>query len=68
MMIRFPVNSSRVSTIGWTNSILQVEFKNGAVYNYYNVSQSEYNNLISSSSIGHEISVIDKTHNYERVN
>lgn len=66
-MFRQPVSSSRVLSVGWENNTLQVEFKNGAVYNYYNVSKSEYINFMNSSSLGHSISVIDKTHRYERI-
>lgn len=66
-MYRQSVSSSRISSVGWENNTLQVEFKNGVVYNYYNVSKTEYIRFMNSSSLGHEISVIDKTHRYERV-
>lgn len=62
------VDSSRITSVGWENNVLEVEFKNGAVYQYYDVSQSEYLSFMSSSSLGHEISVIDKRHRYSRVN
>lgn len=61
------VASSRIVSIGWENNTLEVEFKNGAIYQYYNVSQSEYNNFINSSSLGHAISILDKSHSYKRV-
>lgn len=66
-MYRKAVDSSRITSVGWENNVLEVEFKNGAVYQYYDVSQSEYLSFISSSSLGHEISVIDKRHRYSRV-
>lgn len=66
-MIRYAVNSSRIATVGWENNVLQVEFHRGAVYNYYNVTHEEYLAFINAPSLGHEISVIDKTHPYERV-
>ena len=66
-MYRQSVSSSRILSVGWKNNTLQVEFENGAVYNYYNVSKSEYIHFMNSASLGHEISVIDKTHRYERV-
>lgn len=66
-MYRQSVSSSRITSVGWQNNTLQVEFTNGAVYNYYNVTKSEYIGFMNSSSLGHEISVIDKTHRYERV-
>lgn len=66
-MRRMAVDSSRIRSVGWENNVLEVEFKDGAVYQYYDVSESEYRNFLSSSSLGHEISVIDKTHRYSRV-
>lgn len=66
-MIRKRVLSSRISSVGWDNNVLEVEFKNGAVYQYYDVTHSEYLNFINSSSLGKAISFIDKTHSYRRV-
>lgn len=66
-MRRKAVDSSRINSVGWENNVLEVEFKNGAVYQYYDVSEAEYRAFIFSSSLGHEISVIDKTHSYSRV-
>lgn len=66
-MRRMAVDSSRIRSVGWENNVLEVEFKDGAVYQYYDVSESEYRSFLSSSSLGHEISVIDKTHRYSRV-
>ncbi len=66
-MYRQPVSSTRVASIGWENNILQVEFKNGSVYNYYDVTKSEYISLMHSDSIGHSISLIEKIHRYERI-
>ena len=66
-MRRQAVDSSRIDSVGWKNNVLEVEFKNGAVYQYYDVSESEYRAFMSSSSLGHQISVIDKTHSYRRV-
>ena len=63
------VSSSHILSIGYDPSsmTLEVEFKTGAVYQYYDASEAEYRAFISSSSLGHEISVIDKTHSYSRV-
>lgn len=66
-MHRMPVESTRINSVGWENNVLEVEFKNGAVYQYYDLSESEYYSFLSSSSLGHQISVIDKTHRYSRV-
>lgn len=66
-MQRHYVSSSRISSVGWENNTLEVEFTNGAIYQYYNVSQTKYNSFINSSSLGHTLSILDKTHSYRRV-
>lgn len=67
-MNRQYVNSSRVTSVGWENNILEVEFKNGKIYQYYDVSSTEYNNFINSSSLGSAISTLDKVHRYRPIN
>lgn len=67
-MNRQYVSSSRIQSVGWENDILELEFKDGAIYHYYNVSESEYRNFISSSSLGSELSRLDKIKDYKRVN
>lgn len=66
-MYRQPVSSSRISSIGWENDVLEVQFHNGAVYQYYNVSRSEYQNFMNASSLGSELSRLDKIHRYQRI-
>lgn len=58
------VSSSRMSKVGWENNTLYVQFKNGVVYAYENISENEYINFISSPSLGSELSKLDKFHNY----
>lgn len=54
MISRNPVQSSNVVSVGYDEATqtLEVEFKDGAVYQYYNVPQSMYSQLMASSSIG----------------
>lgn len=66
-MNRQPVSSSRITSVGWENNVLEIEFKNGAVYQYSGVSRSEYINFINSSSLGSALSSLDKMHTYHRV-
>lgn len=66
-MIRKPVSSSRISSVGWSNNTLEVEFKNGVVYQYHGVSEREYRNFISSPSLGSALSQLDKVHPYNRI-
>lgn len=66
-MNRQPVSSSRISSVGWTNNTLEVEFKNGAVYQYHGVSESEYISFINSPSLGSALSKLDKIHPYNPI-
>ena len=66
-MLRRPVSSSRMKSVGWMNDVLEIEFNDGAVYQYYDVSQNEYLSFIGSSSLGHALSILDKQHRYRRV-
>ncbi|OTW86409.1 KTSC domain-containing protein [Bacillus thuringiensis serovar cameroun] len=66
-MRRHPVSSSRISSIGWENDILEIEFKDGAIYRYFDVKHSEYINFINSPSLGSYLSRFDKIHRYSRV-
>ena len=50
-MNRQSVYSSNISSIGYENGILEIEFHGNRVYQY-NVPQSVYNGLMSASSHG----------------
>lgn len=67
-MIRHRVTSSRISSVGWENNTLEVEFKNGKIYQYYNVTSSEYQNFLNSPSLGSALSSLDKIHDYRPIN
>lgn len=67
MIIRKPVSSSRMRSVGWANDTLEIEFHDGSVYQYYNVSKSEYSSFINSSSLGSALSVLDKQHRYQKI-
>lgn len=66
-MNRHPVSSSRIANVGWENDIMEVQFHNGAIYQYYNVSQVEYTAFLNSPSLGSALSRLDKIHRYSRV-
>ena len=53
-MIRTPVNSSNVTSVGYdpTTMTLEVEFTKSSVYQYFEVPEVEYQNLISAESVG----------------
>lgn len=60
-MEREPVTSSNVVSVGYDAIIetLEVEFKNG-VYQYYNVPQPIYDQMMSAESIGKFLNVYIK--------
>lgn len=66
-MIRQSVSSSRMRSVGWENGVLEIEFPDGAIYHYYDVSESEYQSFMSSSSLGSELSRLDKVKRYSPV-
>lgn len=66
-MERTPVSSSRMRSVGWENGTLEIEFNDGSIYQYYNVSEQEYINFITSSSLGRALSILDKCHRYSRI-
>lgn len=66
-MQRQYVSSSRISSVGWSNNTLEIEFKDGAIYQYHGVSEAEYQNFINSPSLGSALSRLDKIHPYNRI-
>lgn len=66
-MQRQYVSSSRISSVGWEPNTLEIQFPDGAVYQYHGVSESEYRNFINSPSLGRELAILDKHHPYNRV-
>lgn len=61
------VSSSRIHSIGWENDTLYIKFPDGALYEYDNVTKSEYESFMNSSSLGSSLSRLDKIHTYRRV-
>ena len=53
-MERVSVQSSNLSSIGYDkgNEILEIEFNHGGIYQYSNVPQRVYNNLMNADSHG----------------
>ncbi len=57
-MNRIPVDSTNVLEVGYDSGTqtLEVLFKNGNIYQYFDVPQTIYDNLISASSVGQFLS------------
>ena len=51
-MNRQYVSSSDIASIGYENGTLEIEFHSGGIYQYLNVPERIYNNLINSTSYG----------------
>lgn len=67
-MVRHPVSSSRIANLGWENNVLEIQFHNGKIYQYYDVTVDEYNAFMSSPSLGSALSKLDKVHTYKPIN
>jgi len=69
-MNREQVASSNVASIGYDepSQTLEVEFTSGAVYQYYNVSQAIFDQLMQAGSKGQFLAYhIKNTYPYSRV-
>lgn len=53
-MDRVPVNSTQLTSIGYdqVTSTLEVEFRKGGVYQYFDVSPQTHRQLMTAQSIG----------------
>lgn len=53
-MKRIEVNSSLIAVIGYdsSNHTLEIEFKSGAIWWYFIVSQDTYDELMAAKSVG----------------
>lgn len=53
-MRRDPVTSTNITEVGYDplSSTLEVMFRNGGIYQYFDIPQHEYDNLLSATSIG----------------
>lgn len=66
-MNRVSVSSSNIASVGYEQSsqTLEVEFNSGAIYEYYEVPEFVYQELISASSVGRYFAQqIKNTYNY----
>ncbi|SCU87797.1 conserved hypothetical protein [Cupriavidus necator] len=69
-MDRTPVVSSNVASIGYDpdSSTLEIEFNNGSIYQYFDVSENIYEELRTSGSIGGYLATnIKGVYRYSRV-
>lgn len=62
-----PVSSSRMDAVGWENNTMYIQFKDGVIYAYYNVSEAQYMQFLSAPSLGRELNNFQRFHPYQRV-
>jgi len=61
-MEMIPVTSSWISAVGYEDGTVRVAFKDGAVYEYTNVSEDEYTALANASSVGRAFHAFKRLH------
>lgn len=68
-MKRQKVLSPNIRSIGWSSdyNVLEVEFINDFIYQYYYITKSKYLNLMHSPSIETGLLYLGKIHPYRRV-
>jgi hypothetical protein len=67
-MQRRPVESSNISSLGWEDETLEVEFISGHLYEYHGVPESEYQALLGASSIGKQLHALKDKYPCTRLN
>lgn len=67
-MERQSVQSSNIESIGYDNGTLEIEFLTGHIYHYFDVPESEHENLMAATSHGEYLAKnIKGTYEYERI-
>lgn len=65
-MLRKPVDSTRMRSVGFENNVVEIEFTDGVIYEYLNVSEAEFKEFINSDSLGRALFSFEKKHEYRR--
>lgn len=69
-MKREPVESSNLASIGYdaAKQILEIEFNHGGIYQYFDVPEEEYEELMSANSNGsYFVHNIKDVYEYDRI-
>jgi hypothetical protein len=70
-MHREQVSSSNIKSIGYESNskTLEIEFRDGGIYQYFNVTSNIYEELISTPSIGSFFhKYIKENYNWKKIN
>jgi hypothetical protein len=67
-MNRIKVSSSNVNSVGYSEGVLEVEFKNKSIYLYKNVPEFLFAQLLRARSKGRFLKeYIEKRYNYRKI-
>ena len=61
-MERVPVESSTIENVGYTDGVLEIEFKSGSVYQYFDVPERIHDELMRAASKGSFFNEIIRGH------
>lgn len=62
------VNSSNLSSVGYENGNLYIQFNHGGLYCYHNVPESIYHGLLSAGSKGkYHAAYIKNSYNFTKI-
>jgi hypothetical protein len=66
-MNRIPVSSSNILSIGYASEekVLEIEFRNGSIFQYLNVPNNIYSGLMNARSCGRYFDAYVKKGNFE---
>ena len=68
-MDRVPVSSSLLASVGYdpTEQVLEVELQDGKIYQYRDVPEATYQDLLNADSLGRYFNQHIRGHSYVRV-
>ena len=59
-MNRSPVQSSHIKSIGHEGTVLEIEYANGDIYRFDNVSDDSFSGIESAKSVGKAVNFVIK--------
>ena len=51
-MDHIAVKSSNIDSVGFSNGVMEIKFKNGGTYQYTGVTKDSFNELVNAKSVG----------------
>ena len=66
-MERRHVRSRKIASVGWERNILEIQYHNGTIFQYEEVSADEYNCFIKSDSLSEALTTISSSHRFRPI-